>query len=732
MSSLSNVSTSGLQLRRGSRTWRSFVELLSSMRFAISLLVVVAIASIIGTVLQQGEPFNNYIDQFGPFWAQVFHRIDLFNVYSSWWFLLIMGFLTASTTLCLTRNTPKIIADLRSYKANIREQGLRSFHDKAEVEVPAPRANMVAHLVAQLKGQGYGVKVQPVDSDPQGATMVAAKTGGLNRIGYILAHSAFVLICLGGLLDGDMMIKLQMLLTGKQALKSNMEISQVPAQNILSVNNPTYRGNLSIPEGASSNTAVLTVGDGSVLQPLPFIITLKKFVVDFYSTGMPRLFASNVEITDRKTGKTFPATIKVNEPLEYDGVTVFQSGFDDGGSHLMLKAWPMQGPGDKTFDLKGDVGSSRQLTNGNQALRLELTGFRLMNVENLNRAEDSGKKPAGQDLAQLFEQHLGAAVQRNQTHQMTNVGPAVIYKLRDAAGQAHEFFNYMLPVDLDGTKVFLAGERSELGGNYHYLRIPADSKDTVDGWMNFRAALDNPTARQQAVDAYVKESLPPGAAPALVQQLRATAGRTLDIFAGNIPRDAKTGQPLVKAPGGLPALAEFLELNVPKAELTKASDVFIRVLNGTLWQLWQVSRAQAGQTPAVDTPDNNRFFNAAVLALSDSTFYPAPLYLQLTDFKQVQASIFQVARAPGKYIVYFGAILLILGVFSMLYIRERRVWFLVRDNGPSGSKTLMAMSTNRRTLEFEKEFQTLRAASLGVGSQASGAAASAAPGSDHP
>jgi cytochrome c biogenesis protein len=231
------------------------------------------------------------------------------------------------------------------------------------------------------------------------------------------------------------------------------------------------------------------------------------------------------------------------------------------------------------------------------------------------------------------------------------------------------------------------------------------------------------------VDAYVKESLPPGSPATLVQQLQATAGRTLDIFAGEIPDDPKTGLPVVKAPGGLPALAEFLEKSVPKDQLAKASDVFIRVLNGTLWQLWQVSRAQAGQAPAVDNAANNRFFNAAVLALSDSTFYPAPLYLQLTDFKQVEASIFQVARAPGKVIVYFGAILLILGVFAMLYIRERRVWFLVRDSGPSGSKTLMAMSTNRRTLEFQKDFETLRTATLGVASQAP---AAAAPGSDHP
>ena len=40
----------------------------------------------------------------------------------------------------------------------------------------------------------------------------------------------------------------------------------------------------------------------------------------------------------------------------------------------------------------------------------------------------------------------------------------------------------------------------------------------------------------------------------------------------------------------------------------------------------------------------------------------------------MQASVFQVARAPGKNIVYLGCALLILGVFAMLYIRERRVW----------------------------------------------------------
>ena len=67
----------------------------------------------------------------------------------------------------------------------------------------------------------------------------------------------------------------------------------------------------------------------------------------------------------------------------------------------------------------------------------------------------------------------------------------------------------------------------------------------------------------------------------------------------------------------------------------------------------------------------------AVLSLSDSFFYPAPMVLELADFKQVQASVFQVARAPGKTLVYLGAVLLIVGVFAMLYIRERRLWIWV-------------------------------------------------------
>ena len=75
-----SVSPPGLQLRTHHRVLRSAVELLSSMRFAISLLVVLAIASIIGTVLTQGDPYPNYVNQFGPFWADIFRALGLYTV----------------------------------------------------------------------------------------------------------------------------------------------------------------------------------------------------------------------------------------------------------------------------------------------------------------------------------------------------------------------------------------------------------------------------------------------------------------------------------------------------------------------------------------------------------------------------------------------------------------------------------------------------------------------------
>ena len=61
------------------RPWFAF---LSSMRFAVALLSLLGVASIIGTVLQQSQAMPDYLVKFGPFWTEIFKFLGLFDVYA--------------------------------------------------------------------------------------------------------------------------------------------------------------------------------------------------------------------------------------------------------------------------------------------------------------------------------------------------------------------------------------------------------------------------------------------------------------------------------------------------------------------------------------------------------------------------------------------------------------------------------------------------------------------------
>ncbi|MBS0317810.1 MAG: cytochrome c biogenesis protein ResB, partial [Proteobacteria bacterium] len=234
-------------------------------------------------------------------------------------------------------------------------------------------------------------------------------------------------------------------------------------------------------------------------------------------------------------------------------------------------------------------------------------------------------------------------------------------------------------------------------------RIPADDQGGMEGFIRLRAALADPALRRQAAERYAAEAVEPGK-PALAQQLALSAERALGLFAGvsTAPNDS-----VGKRTGGLQAISNFIEADVPQAERARAGEVLVRILDGTLFQLEQIARKQAGLPPLATSEHTQKFMMQAVLALSDAQFYPAPLAFELKNFKQVQASVFQVARAPGKNIVYLGCVLLILGVFSMLYVRERRVWVWIRPQDGKAHAT-MALSTNRKTLDGEREFEQLK------------------------
>jgi cytochrome c biogenesis protein len=708
------ASPAGLEIRHAPQRLRSLVELVSSMRFAIALLTLICIASVIGTVVQQHQPPVNYVNQFGPFWAQVFDRLGLYAVYSTPWFLVILAFLVISTSLCIARNAPKILVDLRTYKEHLRVNALSAFHHRAEGTLALAPEAALQHVSAFLAARGWRAKAELRDT----GVMVAAKQGAANKLGYICAHSAIVLICLGGLSDGDLIVRAQMALQGKTPYTGSGLVREVAPEHRLGQGNPTFRGNLFVPEGARAGTALINLTNGVVLQDLPFDVELKRFIVEYYPTGMPKLFASDIVIHDAD-GKRWNATVKVNEPVVHQGVAIYQSSFEDGGSQVTLRGRPLTGK-QPAFDVKGEIGGNASLSSNpadaTAALQIEFTGLRVINVENM--AEGNGTDVRKVDLVGSLSKHLGSAAGKEKNKQLQNVGPSVSYKLRDAAGQAREFNSYMQPIDLDGVPVFLAGVRDTPDQAFRYLRIPADADASADDWLRLRTGLNDPRARAEAAVRYARKASPEDK-PQLAEQLQASVERTLALFAGD---DREAGG---KPATGLQALQQFVETRVPEQDRLRTSEVLIRLLNGSLFELLNLQRAQAGLPARQGDEALQRFMSQAVLSLADAYAYPAPVWFTLQVFKQRQASVFQVSRAPGKNLVYAGSFFLILGVFAMLYVRERRLWIWIEavpGAAVAGVHLRMAYSSNRQTMDTDREFARLSSDLFGPTPNASTAA----------
>ncbi|MFT3858327.1 MAG: cytochrome c biogenesis protein ResB [Aquabacterium sp.] len=715
---------------------RELNELLSSMRFAITLLTVICIASAIGTVVKQGEPFVNYVDQFGPLWAEVFGAIGLYRIYSTPWFLVILAFLVISTSLCIARNTPKILTDLRTFKEHVRSKGLEAFPHKASGRLGQSLAQSQEKVLQLLGQQGWQIKTEQRTEAVNGEAglMVAARLGRANKLGYIAAHSAIVLVCLGGLFDGEMIVNVQ---AWAQNLKPFKGADTVPEDGRLSEANPAYRASLYVPEGLRNNNAVINLEKGMLVQPLPFEVELRKFKVDYYETGMPKRFASDIVIHDPREKEPKAFTVEVNHPVQYQGVTIFQSSFQDGGSLVHLRPhnlWARDAQEQPLFDaIVGGKPRPLPMTgpNGQQmSLNLEVTDLRVINVENMAAAKKKAEKADGKsaDAAdsgdgstdvrgvnlETLTKHLGSGAKPAGDKQMVNVGPSITYKLRDQAGQAREYQNYMAPIHLNGQTVFLLGVRDSPNEGFRYLRVPADENMSLQGWIRLRHALNDADLRIEAARRFGKMAAPADR-PELQEQLSLSAQRSLDLFAGAVQlqgQDMQTpsGMPL----GGLAALSAFIEQVVPPEQRENTSATLIRILNGAMFQLWNLSRERAGLPPS--SPEDQGvldFMTQAVLTMSDAAFYPAPILFTLDSFDQKLASVFQVTRTPGRNIVYLGCALLIIGVFAMLYIRERRLWIWLQEDGQGGTNVKMALSSTRQTLDTDREFDRLREAVLG-------------------
>lgn len=634
------------------------------MRFAVSMLSVLGIASVIGTVLKQNEPYENYIIKFGQFWFGFFESLGLYDVYHSSWFLVILLFLVISTSLCIYRNSPKMIKEWRTFKEHATEKSLNAFSHQATYSLNSNAINSnldntKQQLTQFLHAKGFKFKLK---KHHDGSELIAAKTGTHQRLGYIFTHTAMVIIFFGGLLDGNLPLKVQELMGQKRIETLDIPESEVPEVSRLSTGNPSFRANMTLPEGTSDNVAFVRVRDGYLVQELPFRVALKDFRIEHYATGQPKSFESDIVITDPDLKTPLTKTISVNHPLTYKGIAIYQSDFQDGGTKLNFKVWNLLAKDSQTQTLEGAIFQKGMLGGGADALKVEYNDFRKFNIINLS--------PDG----------------KGKSH---NVGANITYKLRDAQGQAKEYVNYMQPLQIDGKHYFISGMRESVQDDFHYLRIPVDDDLAIEGFMNFRATM-----------------LDAAQYPAIAHKLAQTAiGNNKDLKVQTQFEQSVVSLMRTFSQGGYNQVAQVIEKSVPAAEREIAAKTYIKMINVAAFEAYNLSLAANKKPLLVNNLESQALVQDSLNAFSDMFFYGTPYYLQLAQFEHKEASGLQLTKSPGQKWVYLGSVLLVLGIFSMFYIRERRIWLLLK---PNSNQVHFAMSSNRKNLDFEQEFSLYR------------------------
>ncbi len=340
---------------------KSLWQRIGSMSLAIILLVVLAIASVIGTVLLQNQGQADYLQQFGPLWYWVFRSLGLFDMYHTWWFMGILGFLMVSLTSCLWRNVPKMLKDMRTRKVTVAEKSLKRFqylHDwrlSAELDF--------AHVQQAFRKRLRGWEFREIEQD--GVQYIRADKGRWNKWGYILVHTAILVVLLGGWIGSEY----------------------------------GFRGNMAVPEGSSESEISFSQGTQTGHLKMPFEVRCNSFSIDFFPTGAPKEFLSNLTIIDH--GKeVLTSDIIVNEPLYYKGVRIYQASFGDGGSQITFKMFHLDGSGAIT-EAKTQV--YKTWKDEKTGLSIKVTDFKPYNVENMANA---GEATDFQDLGPAVEYEL--------------------------------------------------------------------------------------------------------------------------------------------------------------------------------------------------------------------------------------------------------------------------------------------------------------------------------------
>lgn len=270
--------------------WRT----LRSMRTALVLLLAIALASAAGSLLPQIPNSPERVVQYlrdHEIWGELLLRAQLFDVFGSWWFSLLMFLLFVSLVACLLPRSRAMIRAIRQAPVQARE--IDAFPQYREVRVGAEPDDALSQARRVVRRRGFRVA-----SDP-GNRALAAEKGILREAGSLVFHWAFIVLLVGVILGKG---------TGY-------------AGRAVIVEGQTWTDAEANYDGQLRTGRFFTSGHSGIQ------IHLDTFSDRYADTGVPMDFVSSVELTSADGSDIDTAEVRVNHPVSFGGVRIFQFGF---------------------------------------------------------------------------------------------------------------------------------------------------------------------------------------------------------------------------------------------------------------------------------------------------------------------------------------------------------------------------------------------------------------------
>ena len=283
--------------------WRRLISVLADLRLAIILLLTIALFSISGTVIEQGQSLAfyqaNYPEQpalFGFLSWKVILILGLDHVYRTWWFLSILVLFGSSLTACtFTRQLPALKA-ARNWKFYQEPRQFQKLALSAELD----RGNLDS-LSQCLQSRRYKIFRE--------GNSIYARKGIIGRIGPIVVHAS-MLIILAGAIWG--------------AMGGFLAQEMVASGNTFHVKN------------------IIEAGPFSLSQiPQDWSVRVNRFWIDYTPEGGIDQFYSDLSVLDQQGEEIDQKTIYVNSPLRYKGVTFYQTDWGVAGVRVQFNNSPI-------------------------------------------------------------------------------------------------------------------------------------------------------------------------------------------------------------------------------------------------------------------------------------------------------------------------------------------------------------------------------------------------------